>query len=534
MSTRLRLLNAAVFLFALFALASSAVPSLLAGPVDVRRFAMVVGSNDGGKQREKLRYAVSDARSVLGVFQELGAVAEEDGRLLSDPSAHGFYTEMEKFRDTVRQARKDAGRVEVFFYYSGHADDGGLFLGEERVPFPTLRESIDNLEAEVRIIILDSCASGAYTRPKGGKKRMSFLYDSAYDMKGSAVLTSSSSEEESQESDLIRGSFFTHYLVSGMRGAADSTRDGRVTLNEAYQFAFNETLAQTARASGGAQHPNYTIEMSGTGDVILTDIRRGTAVLVLSEDIEGRVFVHNRAGKLAVETDKPSGRRIEIGLEEGDYRVILIPKDGQAMEAGIVMTGESPREIAAAAFTKSAVEYTTPRGDLQERLRRNTLLKEQAKPKLFVEMGGRGGLGGGGDTSVLLGGAAGVTFGRKLTIGGAGYGMVESDGWRLLSNDNGVDRLAIDTVGYGGLFAAWNFFPTRTVHLRATLLAGAGEETRLWGLEGRTFFVIEPGIDLVVNITSLVRLNAGLCRPFIDVDSDLEKFYVSVGLQIGK
>ena len=68
------------------------------------------------------------------------------------------------------------------------------------------------------------------------------------------TLTSSSAEETAQESDRLKGSFFTHYLVSGMRGAADVSRDGKVTLNEAYQFAFHETLAQTVDTRSGAQH----------------------------------------------------------------------------------------------------------------------------------------------------------------------------------------------------------------------------------------------------------------------------------------
>ena len=45
--------------------------------------------------------------------------------------------------------------------------------------------------------------------------------------------------EAAQESDRICASYFTHYLVSGFRGAADLSGDGKVTLNEAYQFAFN-------------------------------------------------------------------------------------------------------------------------------------------------------------------------------------------------------------------------------------------------------------------------------------------------------
>ena len=35
------------------------------------------------------------------------------------------------------------------------------------------------------------------------------------------LLTSSSADEDAQESDAIAGSYFSHHLVSGLRGSAD-------------------------------------------------------------------------------------------------------------------------------------------------------------------------------------------------------------------------------------------------------------------------------------------------------------------------
>ena len=96
-------------------------------------------------------------------------------------------------------------------------------------------------------------------------------------MRGHAFLTSSSEDEAAQESDRIGASFFTHYLVSGLRGAADVTGEGKVSLNEAYQFAFHETLGRTSETQVGAQHPAYDIELSGTGDVVMTDLRQTSA-----------------------------------------------------------------------------------------------------------------------------------------------------------------------------------------------------------------------------------------------------------------
>lgn len=340
----------------------------------VRRFAVVIGANNGGKERVRLRYAVSDARTIRRILEELGGVTPEDVLLLQDPDVETVFSGIRGLQARMEDARARHRRIEVVFYYSGHSDETQLLLNEETILYETLRETINRMPADVRIAILDSCASGAFTRIKGGRKMPAFLLDEAYDMTGYAFLTSSSATEVSQESDLLRSSFFTHYLASGLRGAADLNGDGRVTLNEAYQFAFNETLAETTRTFHGPQHPNYDIEMSGTGDVILTDIRTATAVLVLAEDVSGRIFIHDPSGRLILEMTKPPGRRIVLALEADAYRIVRI-SGGRVFEAGITLKKGREETLSVRAFTPSKEKYTTPRGDRALRIREETRLR---------------------------------------------------------------------------------------------------------------------------------------------------------------
>ena len=213
----------------------------------------------------------------------------------------------------------------------------------------------------MRIAVLDACSSGAFTRLKGGKARTPFLVDESSSMRGHAFLTSSAESEAAQESDRIRASYFTHYLVSGFRGAADSSGDGKVTLNEAYQFAFDETLGRTVNTRGGAQHPSYDIKLSGTGDVVMTDVRQTTATLVIGEELEGRFFVRNAAQELVVELYKPRGRRVELAVEAGTYDV-RIERDKGALAARTEITDGSRSVLAAAQFGIAAVEPTQTRG----------------------------------------------------------------------------------------------------------------------------------------------------------------------------
>jgi Outer membrane protein beta-barrel domain len=189
------------------------------------------------------------------------------------------------------------------------------------LPYTELRSALSDVAADVGITILDACASGAITRLKGGKPHPAFLTDASSQIKGYAFLTSSSENEAAQESERLQGSFFTQALLTGLRGAADVSGDGQVTLGEAYQFAFAETLAQTTSTQGGAQHPAYDIKMAGTGDVVLTDVRQTSATLVLGPDYDGRFVVLGPRRQLVAELVKPFGRTIELGLEPGEYEV---------------------------------------------------------------------------------------------------------------------------------------------------------------------------------------------------------------------
>lgn len=224
----------------------------------IKRFAMAVGANNGGKDRVLLHYAVSDAQAILNVFEELGGVEEDDILLLEEPDVQTFYTEIGKLQSQIEKSKADYGRVEFIFYYSGHSDENYILLGDEKISYKNLRDTINGIDADVRIAILDSCASGAFTRIKGGKKRLPFLMDSAYDMRGFAVMTSSSA-------------------------------------NEAYQFAFNETLAQTTKTISGPQHPYTDIQMSGTGDVVMTDVQYTTPRGRRAEQIDKHTVLQGKS-----------------------------------------------------------------------------------------------------------------------------------------------------------------------------------------------------------------------------------------------
>ena len=387
--------------------------------VRIRRFALVVGSNYGGKDRTKLQYAVSDAKAMIKILEEIGGVMPDDSNLLIEPTREAFFWEISRLKGKVKRAKQKSGRVEVVFYYSGHSDERNLLLGNEKLGYSELRTQINEIESDVRIAILDSCASGAFTRLKGGKKRSPFLMDSAYNMRGNAFMTSSSSNESSQESDRLRGSFFTHNLLAGMRGAADLRMDGRVTLSEAYQYAFNETLEQTEKTLSGPQHPHYHIQMSGTGDVVMTEYRENTALLKISKNISGRIYIHNAANFLVLELNKPYGREIELGLEHGKYRLINI-FEGIIFETRVFLEKGKSFELLPDYLVKVEKIDAVARGDLQAKQRKRVVLRKK-KGKLFGEFITKTTVTHG-EAQVYAGLQIGLSFDQRFYVGLGGYG----------------------------------------------------------------------------------------------------------------
>lgn len=289
----------------------------------IERYVFAISANNGGSARPMLRYAESDAKSFVNVMHEMGGVPKSNQFFVREPSVSEIKKQLSVLDSVLKKNKGQNARQEVLVYYSGHADEKGIHLGNENFAWSELRAGIDNLNADVKIAVIDACGSGAITRSKGGVAVPAFMVDASSDMKGYAFITSSTQDESSQESDQLKGSFFTHSLVSGLRGAGDLSGDGKVTLSESYQFAFNETLQKTQNTMGGAQHPSRDMSLAGTGDIVMTDLRSTSAGVAFEKSLEGRLFIRDERGELVAELYKKSDREMELGLAPGKYTVQL-------------------------------------------------------------------------------------------------------------------------------------------------------------------------------------------------------------------
>jgi hypothetical protein len=341
--------------------AALALLGIAEGAEPLRRHALLVGANDGGPGRPTLRYAHRDAEAMADVLTTLGGVTYADRVVLYDPTPAEIGSAIDALAADVAN---DKGRTEVVFYYSGHSDEQGLLLGGQPLPYRALRDQLESIPADVRLAILDSCASGALIRAKGGSPVPGFMVDESNTVGGFAYITSSSEDEVAQEGDRVGGSFFTHYLATGLRGAADFSGDGRVTLDEVYSFAHEETLARTERTQYGPQHAARDTQLSGTGDLVLTDLGLTSATLVLAEDLNGLALVRDSRGRLVAELDKSIGREVQLGLSEGTYDLTLVAADtGYALASVEVENGTSSL-LSAADLVWYDPESTVGRGDV--------------------------------------------------------------------------------------------------------------------------------------------------------------------------
>ncbi|HTV23202.1 MAG TPA: caspase family protein [Polyangiaceae bacterium] len=341
--------------FSLFiALAGHGLAPALAH-ADVQRYALVVGNDVGAPGDERLHYAESDATKLMSVLTSLGDFAPENSVLLLGRGA----AEVQRVLISLNaRIRAEAHEAVLLVYYSGHADARALHLGGEELELSLLTRLVQGSAAAFRMLLVDACRSGALTRVKGARRVAPFELgaDERLSGEGVAFLTSSTADEAAQESDELRGSFFTHYLVSGLRGAADANASGSVTVEEAYDYAYQHTLRASSQTLYGLQHPTFQFDLKGKGGIALTWPSRFGPTRTGLELPTGRtylLFARDAAGPVVAEVDAADVRRT-LALEPGRYFVRARAAD-HLLEGSVELAPGEQRRLSEESFER--VEY---------------------------------------------------------------------------------------------------------------------------------------------------------------------------------
>ncbi len=335
---------------------------------DDLRIAVVVGNNQGHDPEETLRYAERDARKVHGVLTELGAFSSKHSRLLLDADAGEVWKAIRGVEKQIAKQRRASGeKALLLFFYSGHAEGDELELGDTSLRFGELMAFLRKSSADVRLAFLDSCQSGKLIAAKGGRRGPGFeiRVTDQITSQGYAIITSSAHDELSQESAEIRGAFFTHYLVSALRGAGDKSGDGRVTLNEAYRYAYERTLARTSTTIGGSQHPMYEFELSGRGEIVLTQTAQARSRISVTLPEPGRVLLMDQAGvTILAEAEVLPAKTAVFAVPPGQYSAYLLSADEHIRLAHVRVAAGERATLASDDFQTAVLENAVAKGGL--------------------------------------------------------------------------------------------------------------------------------------------------------------------------
>jgi len=310
---------------------------LAAQPV---RLALVVTTNEGLGSEEMLRYADSDGGQVAEVLVELGSFRADRVVRVRDATRASLEAGLSEVVVAAAQLGEAGAEVDLFVYYTGHAGEDGLHLAGEAMPLAELKAAARVVPAHRRVFVVDACQSGQLMRSKGA-----VLTSVGDNPRGfapppeEAWITSSGAEENAFEVDKRRGALFTHFFISGARGAADSDDDGQVTLSELYSFTQRQTSAAAAR-SGVVQRPRWAGEH---GDwAVSAPGASSTGIEAVGLVSEPLLVVRRDSQRVAAELPVGSGGR--LALPSGRYQLISVNR-GRPRMAELVVGKQGWKQV---------------------------------------------------------------------------------------------------------------------------------------------------------------------------------------------
>ncbi len=309
-----------------------------AAPAQTTTLVLVVASNRGpALERPPLQYADDDGAKYHEVFASLAGedntvlLTELDadsvrlfpklaGKVAAPTRAH-VLDAGQRLARRVREVQRAGGRVGFYFVFAGHGDvDGGrgfLELADSAFTAEDVDGLLRTVGADEGHVILDSCNSFFVINPrKPGGRRFATPRDAAErlarHLPNVGVFLSTSAESEVFEWSELQSGVFSHAVRSGLMGAADANRDGRVSYEEL--AAFVETSA--AEIKNPAYRPKvFARGPNGDDERTLFDLSRMQAVTVRIEEAGAlRLAARDGDGLRWLDAHKEAGQSLDLRL----------------------------------------------------------------------------------------------------------------------------------------------------------------------------------------------------------------------------
>lgn len=246
-----------------------------------RKIALVIGiSQYSGDDYKPLTYAASDAHKVYNYLTQEAGFDPQQVKLLLNENATAANIR-QAFRSWLHSQVTSSDDI-VLVYYSGHGEttfgkDGYIVpvevakredISGQGVALEDINSTLDKLDSKKVALMIDSCYSGAVIpgQAKGGHDLFNSEVASNFlkmASTGRLILTSSAPTEKSLEFEELQGGLFTHFLLEGLRGKADTVdADKRVTVDELFRY-ITQNVKMYARQKSLDQNPQKAGEMNG-------------------------------------------------------------------------------------------------------------------------------------------------------------------------------------------------------------------------------------------------------------------------------
>ena len=215
-------------------------------------YALLVGVSRYDKF-ESLKYTDDDAYRMYAFLKspEGGALPDEQVHILIDESATKKNI-MQSLKDVVARAGENDA---IFCFFSGHGINGSFLPIDSdgyrnRLSYDEVKQALAACKAKQKLYVADACYSGSLLASRSALTQSAdMLYSKLNESSGgTAFLLSSKKEEFSLESKGLRQGIFSHFLIRGLKGEADSNFDKVVSVSELHRYVHKHVKEYTKMA----------------------------------------------------------------------------------------------------------------------------------------------------------------------------------------------------------------------------------------------------------------------------------------------
>lgn len=232
---------------------------------ETRIFAVIVGVATYNHMAS-LRYTDDDAYHLYAFLKspEGGAIPDDQISILIDDAS----TKKNILQEIGKTFSKADENDVILLYMSGHGLDGSFvpydFDGTNNLlAYEDMLEIIEASKARHKIYITDACHSGSMyaTRAPYQMALTDFYSKFSKSTGGTAIITSSKKDEVSLEYSGMRHGVFSHYLIQGLKGDANTNDDKIISVEELFNYIYLNVRHHTKNNQTPSIFGEYDKEM---------------------------------------------------------------------------------------------------------------------------------------------------------------------------------------------------------------------------------------------------------------------------------